>query len=94
MQAAKNGRSMEEEAREILRASLSFVESERGGLAESIRKRFAAFPGVELSIPKREQMRKPPSFQRISGAEFSHSIAMQRKLLRRFQHSGKLRESR
>jgi plasmid stability protein len=62
MQAAKNGRSMEEEAREILRTSLSVVESEQGGLAESIRKRFAAFDGVELSIPKREEMRKPPRF--------------------------------
>jgi plasmid stability protein len=62
MQAAKNGRSMEEEAREILRHSLRGVESEQGGLAESIRKRFAQFHDVELSIPKREQMRKPPTF--------------------------------
>ena len=62
IQAAKNGRSMEEEAREILRISLSVVESEEGGLAESIRKRFAAFHGVELKIPKREGMRKPPRF--------------------------------
>jgi antitoxin FitA len=62
MQAAKHGRSMEEEAREILRTSLRIVESEQGGLAESIKRRFAAFHGVELSIPKREQMRKPPTF--------------------------------
>jgi plasmid stability protein len=62
MQAAKNGRSMEEEAREILRASLSIAESEPSGLAESIRKRFAPFHGVELRIPKREEMRKPPRF--------------------------------
>jgi plasmid stability protein len=62
MQAAKNGRSMEEEAREILRTSLRMVESEQSGLAESIRKRFAAFHGVELSIPNREEMRKPPKF--------------------------------
>jgi len=62
MQAAKHGRSMEEEAREVLRTSLRIVESEQSGLAESIRRRFAAFHGVELSIPKREQMRKPPTF--------------------------------
>ena len=62
LQAAKHGRSMEEEAREILRASLGMVESEQSGLAESIRKRFAAFRDVELSIPKREQTRKPPLF--------------------------------
>jgi antitoxin FitA len=62
MQAAKNGRSMEEEAREILRTALKVVESEQSGLAESIRKRFAAFHGVELTVPKREEMRKPPTF--------------------------------
>jgi len=62
MQAAKNGRSMEEEAREILRSSLRVIESEQVGLAESIRNRFVAFHGVELIIPKREQMRKPPTF--------------------------------
>lgn len=62
MQAAKNGRSMEEKAREILRASLSVVVPEESGLAESIRQRFAAFHGVELRILKREEMRKPPSF--------------------------------
>jgi antitoxin FitA len=62
MQAARNGRSMEEEARQILRASLGFVESEQNSLAESIRKRFAAFHGVGISIPKREQIRKPPTF--------------------------------
>ncbi|MBV9733995.1 MAG: plasmid stabilization protein [Verrucomicrobia bacterium] len=62
VQAAQNGRSMEEEAREILRASLSVVESEENGLAESIRKRFATFHGVELRIPKREKIRKPPMF--------------------------------
>jgi len=62
VQAAKNGRSMEEEAREILRNALNFVESEQSGLARSIRKRFAAFHDVELRIPKREQARKPPTF--------------------------------
>jgi antitoxin FitA len=62
MQAAKNGRSMEEEAREILRSSLTVIESPQVGLAESIRNRFAAFHDVELIIPKREQMRKPPTF--------------------------------
>jgi antitoxin FitA len=62
IQAAKHGRSMEEEAREILRTSLSVVEPQQRDLAESIRKRFAAFHGVELSIPKREDIREPPSF--------------------------------
>ena len=60
--ARQHGRSTEEEAREILRASLSVVESEESGLAESIRKRFAPFHGVELRIAKREEMRKPSRF--------------------------------
>jgi antitoxin FitA len=62
MQAAKNGRSMEEEAREILRSSLRVVEAEHVSLAESIKNRFDAFHGVELTIPKRELVRKPPTF--------------------------------
>lgn len=61
MQAAKHGRSMEEEAREILRSSLRVLESEQCDLAESIRRRFAPFH-VELSIPTREAIRKPPTF--------------------------------
>jgi len=62
MQAAKHGRSMEEEAREILRSSLRVLESEQCDLAESIRRRFAPFHCVELSIPTREAIRKPPTF--------------------------------
>jgi antitoxin FitA len=62
IQAAKHGRSMEEEAREILRTSLSGAEPEQCDLAEAIRRRFAAFRGVELRIPKREESREPPTF--------------------------------
>jgi antitoxin FitA len=62
IQAAKHGRSMEEEAREILRASLTLAEPEQRDLAESIRRRFAAFRRVELSIPERDNMRDPPAF--------------------------------
>jgi len=62
VQAAHHGRSMEEEAREILRSALTRVETEGGSLAESIRKRFAAFGGVELELPKRDPLRQPPDF--------------------------------
>jgi plasmid stability protein len=61
IQAAHHGRSMEEEAREILRASLRVVQPPQHDLADSVRKRFATFHGVELQIPKREDMRKPPT---------------------------------
>lgn len=65
MRAAKHGRSMEEEARQILGAALQ--PDERSGatgadLAESIRRRFAPLGGVELELLPREPMREPPKF--------------------------------
>jgi plasmid stability protein len=59
VRAAHHGCSMEEEARQILKAALTH---QRAGanLAESIRGRFAALGGVELSIPPRDAMRRPP----------------------------------
>jgi antitoxin FitA len=62
MQAAKHGRSMEEEAREILRTALRVAESEPGDLAASIKRRFAGFHDIKVNIPKRELMREPPNF--------------------------------
>ena len=62
IQASANGRSMEEEARLILREA---VERKAGptNLARAIRARFAPFGGVELEIPARQPMRQPPSFE-------------------------------
>lgn len=62
VQAAHHGRSMEEEAREILRSSLTAVRPGKSNLAESIRERFAPFGGVELETPKRDSIRQPPDF--------------------------------
>jgi antitoxin FitA len=62
VQAAHHGRSMEEEAREILRSALTTVRPQKKNLAESIRQRFAAFGGVELELPKRDPVRQPPDF--------------------------------
>ncbi len=62
IRAAHHGRSMEEEAREILRASLTVPSPTTGNLAESIRRRFAAFGGVELELPRRDAMRQAPNF--------------------------------
>jgi antitoxin FitA len=61
VRAAEHGRSMEEEAREILRSALATVPPEKN-LAEAIRRRFAPFGGVDLKIPKRDAIRKPPRF--------------------------------
>jgi plasmid stability protein len=62
IRAAHHGRSMEEEAREILRSTLGEVLPHTANLAESIRKRFAAFGGVDLKLPKRDSVRQPPDF--------------------------------
>jgi plasmid stability protein len=54
LRAARHGRSMEQEAREILKSALSQPEEPPKNLAEEIRKLFAPFGGVELDIPARE----------------------------------------
>jgi antitoxin FitA len=64
IRAAHHGRSMEEEAREILRSALAAVSSPRGNLAEAIRRRFAPFGGLELELPRRDSLRQPPEFSR------------------------------
>jgi antitoxin FitA len=64
--AARNGRSMEEEAREIFRLALAkkaAVHSEPN-LAESIRRIFAPLGGVELPVIPREPIREPPDFSK------------------------------
>ena len=62
IRAAENGRSMEEEAREILRTALYHQQPEQENLASAIRARFAPLGGVELDLPSRSPMRKPPRF--------------------------------
>jgi len=60
VRAARHGRSMEEEARHILKAGLA--EAARGpNLAEAIRRRVAPLGGVELQIPARQRVRRPPA---------------------------------
>jgi plasmid stability protein len=60
VRAAHHKRSMEEEARNILRAALSEEEATGTNLAEAIRRRFRALGGVDLRLPQREAMREPP----------------------------------
>lgn len=64
VRAAHHGRSMEEEAREILRSALSASPRTKGNLAEAIRRRFASFGGIEISLPRRDAVRKAPGFLR------------------------------
>jgi plasmid stability protein len=60
VRAAHGKRSMEEEARHILRTALS--RNAKGGtnLAQVIRSRFAPLGGVDLQLPEREAAREPP----------------------------------
>ena len=60
--AAKHGRSMEAEAREILRSGVAAEKPGDLNLVECIRQLFGPLGGVELRIPKREPMRKPLRF--------------------------------
>jgi antitoxin FitA len=59
VQAAHHGRSMEDEARDILRTALSTERSRIGTLVDSIRARIEPLGGVELEIAPREAIREP-----------------------------------
>ena len=60
VRAAHAKRSMEDEARNILRAALTEKPGGQRNLAEAIRRRFRPFGGVVLRIPPREPARRPP----------------------------------
>ena len=62
VRAAGNGRSMEEEARLILREAVGRKLGSRN-LASIIRSHFGPSNGVDLELPPREPPREPPSFE-------------------------------
>jgi len=62
IRAARNGRSMEDEARALLRAALAEEEQPNENLASAIRRRIAPLGGVELPLVQREPNREPPDF--------------------------------
>lgn len=59
VRAAMHGKSMEEEARDILRAALSVEPRRSGNLGQAIRDRFAPLGGVDLPDTPREPIRDP-----------------------------------
>ena len=61
VRAAEHGRSMEEEAREILRDVVGHARPPMD-LAHRLRARVARTGGVDLDIPARDPMRTPPAF--------------------------------
>jgi antitoxin FitA len=63
IRAARRGRSMEEEARQILRAALVRTESDEEDLYTFIRRFIDPIGGVDLELPPREPPREPPRFE-------------------------------
>jgi antitoxin FitA len=61
VRAAEHGRSMEEEAREILRQVVTRPTLLRD-LGQSVHARFAEVGGIDLPQPKRSEMRPTPNF--------------------------------
>ena len=61
MRAAEHQRSMEEEARLILRDAVARKQDPRN-LASIVRSHFGPENGVDLELPPREPAREPPSF--------------------------------
>ena len=58
VQAATHGRSMEDEARDILRAALSAAPVRGRSLVDAIRARIAPLGGIELELSPREAIRE------------------------------------
>jgi plasmid stability protein len=61
LRAARHGRSMEDEARDILRTALAEDQPLPQGLGLALRCRFASFGGVEVPVARRELPRDPPN---------------------------------
>jgi plasmid stability protein len=64
VRAAKHGHSMEDEARDILRAALFTQSSRARTLVDAIRARIEPLGGIELEIGPREPIREPIKLER------------------------------
>ena len=62
VRAAVNGRSMEDEARDILRSALSTDDPRPRSLGQAIHERFGPLGGVDLPDVAREAIRQPVDF--------------------------------
>jgi plasmid stability protein len=60
LRAARHGRSMEEEARDVLRTVLATEDAPPTNMVDAIRKRFAKVGPVNLVVAPREPVREPP----------------------------------
>lgn len=66
LRAAHRNRSMEDEARDILRTVLAHEPAATGNLADAIRARIKPLGGVKLRLPLRGPMRDPPDLHKIT----------------------------
>lgn len=64
LRAAMHNRSMEEEARDILRAALATGSAGKRSLVEAIRSRVEPLGGIDLEQPRRDVIRKPPELDK------------------------------
>ncbi len=71
MRAAARNRSMEEEARQILRTALQEPLVQTQDLGSRIRARFAALGDVQLPIEARQAVREPPALDEVRQARAS-----------------------
>ena len=62
LQAARHGRSMEEEARTLLAAGVKRAPHTAGNIADAIAAIIDPLGGVELNLPPRSVTREPPRF--------------------------------
>jgi antitoxin FitA len=60
VRAARRRRSMEEEARQILREAVAQDDVPPTNLADAIGRRFRPLGGVDLALPERGPIRPPP----------------------------------
>ena len=60
VRAAHHKRSMEDEARNILRTALADDAATPQDLAHAIHRRFKSLGGIDLQLPDREPTREPP----------------------------------
>ena len=72
LRAASQNRSMEEEARQILRAALLETSPPTSSLVDRVRRRFDGLGDVQLPIAPREAVREP---LRIQEAPATHAPA-------------------
>ena len=64
VRAARHGRSMEQEAREILKSALLGEAAPAQNFADALRRHVEPLGGVEIRLPRREAIRRPPKVGR------------------------------